>query len=225
MSTARDYYEILGVPRDADAAAIKVAFRKLAMKLHPDQNPGCKVSEDKFKEIGEAYSVLSDPEKRAAVRSLRQSRIPRRRRRAAWPGRGGFSRLLRSLQRNLRRRLRGNVRARRRVRPAQRPRARRRSALRCRDHARASLPRHGARDRRAARASVRAVRRHGLGRQRAARDLPHLPRRRPSARQPRHVPHRAHLPRLSRPRPSRSRRRAARCGGRGLVAERAHALR
>jgi len=65
MSTGRDYYEILGVPRDADAAAIKSAFRKLAMKLHPDQNPGCKVSEDKFKEIGEAYSVLSDPEKRA----------------------------------------------------------------------------------------------------------------------------------------------------------------
>jgi molecular chaperone DnaJ len=65
MSTNRDYYEILGVPRDADAATIKSAFRKLAMKLHPDQNPGCKVSEDKFKEIGEAYSVLSDPEKRA----------------------------------------------------------------------------------------------------------------------------------------------------------------
>ena len=65
MSAGRDYYEILGVPKNADAAAIKAAFRKLAMKLHPDQNPGCKVSEDKFKEIGEAYAVLSDPEKRA----------------------------------------------------------------------------------------------------------------------------------------------------------------
>lgn len=65
MSAGRDYYEILGVPKTADAAAIKAAFRKLAMKLHPDQNPGCKVSEDKFKEIGEAYAVLSDPEKRA----------------------------------------------------------------------------------------------------------------------------------------------------------------
>jgi molecular chaperone DnaJ len=65
MTTARDYYEILGVARDADQATIKSAFRKLAMKLHPDQNPGCKVSEEKFKEIGEAYSVLSDPEKRA----------------------------------------------------------------------------------------------------------------------------------------------------------------
>ena len=66
MSTERDYYEILGVPRNADAPTIKSAFRKLAMKLHPDQNPGCKVSEEKFKEIGEAYAVLSDPEKRAA---------------------------------------------------------------------------------------------------------------------------------------------------------------
>ena len=66
MSAGRDYYEILGVARDADAATIKSSFRKLAMKLHPDQNPGCKISEDKFKEIGEAYSVLSDPEKRAA---------------------------------------------------------------------------------------------------------------------------------------------------------------
>lgn len=64
--TDRDYYEILGVPREADAAAIKSAFRKLAMKLHPDQNPGCKVSEEKFKELGEAYAVLSDPQKRAA---------------------------------------------------------------------------------------------------------------------------------------------------------------
>lgn len=63
--TDRDYYEILGVPKNADAAAIKSAFRKLAMKLHPDQNPGCKVSEEKFKELGEAYAVLSDPEKRA----------------------------------------------------------------------------------------------------------------------------------------------------------------
>jgi molecular chaperone DnaJ len=65
MSGRRDYYETLGVPRDADANTIKSAFRKLAMKLHPDQNPGCKVSEEKFKELGEAYAVLSDPEKRA----------------------------------------------------------------------------------------------------------------------------------------------------------------
>jgi molecular chaperone DnaJ len=65
MMTGRDYYDILGVPRDADGLAIKAAFRKLAMKHHPDQNPGCKLSEDQFKEIGEAYAVLSDPKKRA----------------------------------------------------------------------------------------------------------------------------------------------------------------
>jgi molecular chaperone DnaJ len=62
---ARDYYEILGVPRTADAAQIKSAYRKLAMQYHPDQNPGDKSAEDKFKEINEAYAVLSDPEKRA----------------------------------------------------------------------------------------------------------------------------------------------------------------
>lgn len=62
----RDFYEILGVPRTADAAALKSAYRKLAMKHHPDQNPGCKDSENAFKEISEAYAILSDPQKRAA---------------------------------------------------------------------------------------------------------------------------------------------------------------
>lgn len=61
----RDFYEILGVPRSADAAAIKSAYRKLAMQYHPDQNPGDASAEEKFKEINEAYAVLSDPEKRA----------------------------------------------------------------------------------------------------------------------------------------------------------------
>jgi molecular chaperone DnaJ len=62
----RDYYEVLGVPRDADAKAIKSAYRKLAMKYHPDQNPDDAEAETKFKEVGEAYSVLSDGQKRAA---------------------------------------------------------------------------------------------------------------------------------------------------------------
>ncbi len=65
MTTSRDYYDILGVARNADAATIKSAYRKLAMQFHPDQNPGDKAAEDKFKEINEAYAVLSDPEKRA----------------------------------------------------------------------------------------------------------------------------------------------------------------
>ena len=61
----RDYYEILGVPRDATEADLKKAFRGLALKYHPDRNPGNKEAEEKFKEINEAYSVLNDPEKRS----------------------------------------------------------------------------------------------------------------------------------------------------------------
>jgi molecular chaperone DnaJ len=62
----RDYYDVLGVERGADEKALKSAYRKLAMKFHPDQNPGDKAAEEKFKEVGEAYSVLSDAQKRAA---------------------------------------------------------------------------------------------------------------------------------------------------------------
>jgi molecular chaperone DnaJ len=62
----RDYYEILGVERGCDAAALKSAFRKLAMEHHPDRNGGCEEAAGRFKELNEAYSVLSDPQKRAA---------------------------------------------------------------------------------------------------------------------------------------------------------------
>lgn len=62
----RDYYEILGVERGCDAGALKSAFRKLAMEHHPDRNGGCEEAASRFKEVNEAYSVLSDPQKRAA---------------------------------------------------------------------------------------------------------------------------------------------------------------
>lgn len=64
MADKRDYYEVLGVPKDADDAAIKKAYRQLAKKYHPDMNPGDKEAEVKFKEASEAYAVLSDAEKR-----------------------------------------------------------------------------------------------------------------------------------------------------------------
>ena len=62
----RDYYEMLGVARSASEADIKQAYRRLAMKFHPDRNPGDKGAENHFKEAKEAYEILSDPQKRAA---------------------------------------------------------------------------------------------------------------------------------------------------------------
>ncbi len=65
MASKRDYYEVLGLAKNADDAAIKSAYKKLALKFHPDKNPGDKSAEEKFKEAAEAYDVLSTSEKRA----------------------------------------------------------------------------------------------------------------------------------------------------------------
>ena len=65
MAEKRDYYEVLGLNKGSTDEEIKKAYRKLAKKFHPDVNPDDKSSEGKFKEVGEAYEVLSDKEKRA----------------------------------------------------------------------------------------------------------------------------------------------------------------
>ena len=65
MAEKRDYYEVLGIDKSADENAIKKAYWSLAKKYHPDKNPGDKEAEEKFKEVNEAYAVLSDSEKRS----------------------------------------------------------------------------------------------------------------------------------------------------------------
>ncbi|MGB1024985.1 MAG: DnaJ domain-containing protein, partial [Rhodospirillaceae bacterium] len=62
----RDYYEVLGVGKDADADTLKRAYRKLAMQYHPDRNPDSAEAEAKFREVGEAYEILKDEQKRSA---------------------------------------------------------------------------------------------------------------------------------------------------------------
>ena len=65
MSSKRDYYDVLGVSQSATSDEIKKAYRKVAMKYHPDQNSGDSVAEEKFKEASEAYEILSNPEKKS----------------------------------------------------------------------------------------------------------------------------------------------------------------
>jgi molecular chaperone DnaJ len=72
----RDYYEVLGVARDCDNEVLKGAYRKLALQHHPDRNPGNHHAEEKFKEAAEAYSVLSDPQKRAAFDRFGHQGVP-----------------------------------------------------------------------------------------------------------------------------------------------------
>ena len=80
----RDYYEVLGVSKSATADELKKAYRKLAIKYHPDKNPGDKEAEEKFKEAAEAYDVLSDPDKRQKYDQFGHSMGPQ-----GFPGGGG----------------------------------------------------------------------------------------------------------------------------------------
>src|SRR5580658_5820164 len=81
----RDFYEVLGVDRNADMEEVKKAYRKLALKYHPDRNPNDKAAEEKFKELGHAYEILSDPQTRAAYDQYGHAAFDSRTR-----GRGGF---------------------------------------------------------------------------------------------------------------------------------------
>jgi molecular chaperone DnaJ len=85
----RDYYEVLGVKKEATDDEIRKAYRSLAFKYHPDKNPGDKAAEEKFKELGEAYEALSDQQKRAAYDRFGHDAFDPRRR-AANAGAGGF---------------------------------------------------------------------------------------------------------------------------------------
>ena len=80
----RDYYAVLGIEKGASEEEIKKAYRRLAVKYHPDKNPGDKVAEENFKELGEAYEVLNEPQKRAAYDQYGHAAFDRRT--------GGFSR-------------------------------------------------------------------------------------------------------------------------------------
>src|SRR5438309_3160306 len=82
----RDYYEVLAVEKTATIEEIKKAYRKAAVKYHPDKNPGDKAAEDQFKELGEAYEVLCDPQKRSAYDQYGHAAFDRR---SGGFGRGG----------------------------------------------------------------------------------------------------------------------------------------
>lgn len=91
MATKKDYYELLGVSRDASADEIKKAYRKQALKYHPDRNPGDKEAEEHFKEVAEAYDVLSDPDKKSRYDQFGHSGVDGASGFGGFGGGGGFT--------------------------------------------------------------------------------------------------------------------------------------
>ena len=91
MATKKDYYELLGVSRDASADEIKKAYRKQALKYHPDRNPGDKEAEEHFKEVAEAYDVLSDPDKKSRYDQFGHSGVDGAGGFGGFGGGGGFT--------------------------------------------------------------------------------------------------------------------------------------
>ena len=197
----RDYYKVLDVARNASEADIKKAYRRLAMKFHPDRNPGDHEAEEKFKEAKEAYEVLSDAQKRAVYDQYGHAGIEASRNAA--PG-GGASRR-RGLQRYLRRCVRRHLRRRPPRRGGLAGVSRRRSALRDRTRpVRGGIRPHG-RDRRPANSSsARSATARGAAKGTQPAHLRHLRWQRPGARLAGLLHPAADLPALPRYRPHRA---------------------
>src|SRR5262245_57424093 len=90
MADKRDYYDVLGVAKGASEEDVKKAYRKLALKYHPDRNPGDKKAEASFKEVAEAYEVLSDDQKRARYDQFGHAAVGGATFQGGHPGAGGY---------------------------------------------------------------------------------------------------------------------------------------
>ena len=180
----RDYYEILEVSRTATDQEIKSSYRKLALKFHPDRNPGDKTAEEKFKEAAEAYAILSDGDKRARYDRFGHAGVG--------SGAQGFDPVAVQRLRGHLRRPRRHLRLRRRQ-PPRRPAARRRSSLRPRDQVRAVG--EGRRDQHpdSAPRDVRDLQGQRRRARHVADDLSAVPRHRPAALSAGLLHRRAHL--------------------------------